>query len=77
MSISGYRIGDSNPRLRFLVIVFVGTILFGFSLLARERIIYSEGFIDVSPPVHHQPKEAVNTSVHTDELRKELKNGQN
>lgn len=77
MPIAGYAVGEPNYRLRFLVIVFFGVIMFGMVLFWREQAIYSQDYVEIPASAHLAKKSHSQATSQTNELRKELNNGQN
>jgi len=74
MPMAGSGVGDSNPRLRFLVLVFLSTVTFGVLMFWRDKYIYSQDYVEVPTTIHHASKEKLkpSTTTHTEETRKEL-----
>ncbi len=72
MSIVGSGVADSNARLRFLIFVFLSTIVFGTLLFWREKYIYSQDYVELPAPNAHTAKESLRSSSHGEEVRKEL-----
>ena len=52
MSLTGYRVGDSNYILRFSVIVFMGILAFGTVLAWRSSLLYAAEYQEM--PVTHE-----------------------
>jgi hypothetical protein len=55
MGMTGYAVTDTNCRLRFFLIIFMGMMALGAVLFWRSRLLMSAEYVDV-PMVKHLQK---------------------